>query len=45
MCDQLSGRLKQIAKFGPSKDMNSTFHTLIYAAPRLEVDEMMYIRS
>jgi hypothetical protein len=45
MCDQLNGRLKQINKFGPSKDMSGTFHTLIYAAPRMEVDELMYVRK
>lgn len=41
MCDQLQGRLKTIEKFGPSKDMEQTFCTLIYAAPRIDVDEMM----
>ncbi len=45
MCDQLNGRLKQINKFGPSKDMSGTFHTIIYAAPRMEVDELMYVRK
>ena len=45
MCDQLNGRLKQINKFGPSKDMSGTFHTIIYAAPRMEVDELMFVRK
>mmetsp|Transcript_410 Transcript_410/g.261 ORF Transcript_410/g.261 Transcript_410/m.261 type:complete len:110 (+) Transcript_410:335-664(+) len=25
--------------------MHSTFHTLIYSAPRMEIDELMYVRS
>ena len=45
MCDQVNGRLSQIAKFGPPKDMNQTFATIIYAAPRLDVDELMSVRK
>ena len=45
MCDQVNGRLKQISKFGPPKDMSNTFHTLIYAAPRMEIEELMVIRK
>lgn len=41
MCDQLQGRVKTIEKFGPPKDMDQTFATLIYSAPRLDVDELM----
>ena len=41
MCDQVNGRLKSIVKFGPPKDMGQTFHTIIYAAPRFEIDELM----
>lgn len=44
MCDQLLGRLKQIQKFGPPKDMEQTFHTLIYACPRIDIDELMEVR-
>lgn len=44
-CDQVNGRIKQMAKFGPPKDMNQTFHTLIYAAPRLEIEELVKVRS
>jgi hypothetical protein len=44
MCDQLLGRLKTIDKFGPPKDMDQTFRTLIYASVRLEVDELMEVR-
>ena len=45
MCDQLNGRLTQIAKFGPPKDMNATFATVIHAAPKLEVDELLEVRK
>ena len=44
MCDQLNGRVKTIQKFGPPKDMDQTFRTLIYASSRMEIDEMSYIR-
>lgn len=44
LCDQLNGRLKTIEKFGPSKDMDQNFRTLIYAAPRMEIDELMRVR-
>ena len=44
LCDQLNGRLKTIEKFGPSKDMDSTFRTLVYAATRMEVDELIEVR-
>ena len=43
-CDQLLGRLKTIEKFGPPKDMDQLFRTLIYAAPRLEVEELAEVR-
>lgn len=33
-----------IKKFGPPKDMDATFHTLIYAAPRIDIDEMTKVR-
>jgi hypothetical protein len=44
MCDQLNGRLKTIANFGPPADMDQTIRTLIYAGPRMEVDELNQIR-
>ena len=44
MCDQLNGRLKTIAKFGAPADMDTTIRTLIYASPRMEVDELNYVR-
>ena len=44
MCDQLNGRLKTIAKFGPPADMDITIRTLIYASPRMEIDELSYVR-
>jgi len=45
MCDQLNGRLKTIAKFGPPADMDQTIRTLMYAAPRMELDELNLVRS
>ena len=45
MCDQLNGRLTQIAKFGPPKDMNATFATVIHAAPKLDCDELIEVRK
>lgn len=45
LCDQLNGRLKTIQKFGPPKDMDQNFRTLIYAAPRLDIDELQKVRS
>ena len=45
MCDQLNGRLKTIAKFGPPADMDTTIRTLIYASPRMEIDELTYVRA
>ena len=44
LCDQLNGRLKTIEKFGPPKDMDQNFRTLIYAAPRMEIDELLHVR-
>jgi vacuolar protein sorting-associated protein IST1 len=44
LCDQLNGRLKTIDKFGPPKDMDQNFRTLIYAAPRMEIDELLQVR-
>ena len=44
LCDQLNGRLKTIDKFGPPKDMDQNFRTLVYAAPRMEIDEMLNVR-
>jgi hypothetical protein len=40
----LNGRLKTIEKFGPPKDMDQNFRTLIYAAPRMEIDELLQVR-
>ena len=45
MCDQINGRLTQIAKFGPPKDMNTTFATVIHCAPKLDVDELIQVRK
>ena len=45
MCDQINGRLTQIEKFGPPKDMNATFATVIHAAPKLEEDELLEVRK
>jgi len=36
--------LKTIEKFGPPKDMDQNFRTLIYAAPRMEIDELLQVR-
>lgn len=44
MCDQLLGRLKMIEKFGPPKDMDQNFRTLIYSAPRIEIEELTKVR-
>ena len=44
MCDQLNGRLKTIQKFGPPRDMDVTFHTLIYSSARIDVDELSKVR-
>ncbi len=41
----MNGRLKTIKKFGPPKDMDQTFRTIIYAAPRMEIDELMLVRK
>ncbi len=43
-CDQLNGRLKTIEKFGPPKDMDQLFRTLVYAAPRMEIEELAEAR-
>jgi hypothetical protein len=40
MCDQVSGRLIYIEKYGAPKDMNETFATLIHAAPKMDVKEL-----
>lgn len=40
----MNGRLKTIAKFGAPADMDTTIRTLIYASPRMEVDELNYVR-
>jgi hypothetical protein len=45
LCDQLNGRLKTIEKFGPPKDMDQNFRTLIYAAVRMEIDELTQVRN
>lgn len=45
MCDQVNGRLSSIVKFGPPKDMDITFHTLIHCAPKMEVEELMAVRK
>jgi hypothetical protein len=37
--------LKTIAKFGAPKDMDQTFRTLIYAAPRMEIEELLKVRA
>ncbi len=44
LCDQLNGRLKTIMKFGPPKDMDQNLRTLAYAAPRMEITELEYVR-
>jgi hypothetical protein len=44
LCDQLNGRLKTIEKFGPPKDMDQNFRTLIYASTRMEIDELASVR-
>ena len=43
-CDQLLGRLKTIDKFGPPKDMDQNFRTLIYASTRVEITELTEAR-
>ena len=45
MCDQVKGRLREIAKFGAIKDMNQTFATIIHIAPKLNVEELMKVRK
>lgn len=45
MCDQVNGRLNQIAKFGPPKDMNQTFATIISAAPKIDIEELLQVRA
>jgi Regulator of Vps4 activity in the MVB pathway len=45
LCDQLNGRLKTIEKFGPPKDMDQNFRTLIYAASRMEIEELTQVRK
>ena len=45
MCDQVNGRLTQIEKFGAPKDMNNTFATIIHAAPKLDVKELIEVRK
>eukprot|EP00347_Sterkiella_histriomuscorum_P016915 403351362 len=44
LCDQVNGRLSTIDRFGAPKDMNQTFHTLIYAATKLDVEELIEVR-
>lgn len=39
----MNGRLTYIAKYGAPKDMNETFATLIYAAPMMDVNELMIV--
>lgn len=43
MCDQVQGRLTYIEKYGAPKDMNETFATIIYAAPMLDIKEIMEV--
>jgi hypothetical protein len=45
MCDQLNGRVKTVAKFGVPQDMDQTIRTLMYASPRMEVDELNYVNQ
>jgi len=45
MCDQVNGRLQSIKKFGAPKDMNTSFATIIHAAPKLEVKELIEVRK
>jgi len=45
MCDQVNGRLTQIAKFGAPKDMNQTFATIIHSAPKLDIKELIDVRK
>ena len=45
MCDQVNGRLTQIQKFGPPMDMNQTFATIIHAAPKLDIEELLNVRK
>jgi len=45
MCDQVNGRLNYIEKYGAPKDMNETFATIIHAAPKMDVNELMEVRK
>jgi hypothetical protein len=45
MCDQLNGRLTTIEKFGPPRDMDQTFHTLIHAGAKTEIEELAGVRQ
>lgn len=45
MCDQVNGRLSTIEKFGAPKDMDPTFHSLIHAGAKSEVEELAAVRA
>jgi len=44
LCDQIVGRVSAIQKFGVPPDMHQTLYTLIYAAPRCEIEELNTVR-
>ena len=41
----MNGRLVQIEKFGAPDDMKTTFATIIHAAPKFGVEELMNVRK
>jgi len=45
MCDQVNGRLAYIAKYGKPNDMDETFATIIHAAPKLDVQELLQVKG
>ena len=45
MCGQVNGRLTYIDKYGAPKDMNEMFATLIHAAPKINVQELMAVSN
>jgi hypothetical protein len=45
MCDQVNGRLTYIGKYGKPNDMDETFATIIHAAPKLDVEELLKVKA
>mmetsp|Transcript_16001 Transcript_16001/g.24812 ORF Transcript_16001/g.24812 Transcript_16001/m.24812 type:complete len:170 (+) Transcript_16001:1-510(+) len=45
LIDQFKGRLASIEKFGVQADIEETLATIVYAAPKMEVEELMKVRE